>query len=633
MEFRNVGGSGLQVSVAGLGCNNFGMRMDATATDQVVHAALDLGVTLFDTADIYGGKGRSEELLGRALGDRAATRSCWRPSSATRWATGPTSGAASRRYVARAVEASLRRLGHRLHRPVPAARARSVDADRRDARRARRPRAAGKVRYIGSSNFTGWQVAEADADRVGARHGPVRDRPERVEPAAARGRARGGAGLRALRRQRAPLLPAGQRHAHRQVPAGRAAGRRHPARRLGWRRGMDDRRQLRPGRGARRRRHRARPHRGRAGPGLAGRPAGRLLGHRRCDDARAGARPTWPASTGTSTPTTSPPSTPRWSTRLAPAHPDSAYQMVQQLTQEVGGCTDPGVASVGCHTSSPTCGMDSRQLPAEPSPGPRHARRGSSTTSSCSVGCRTSTMPQFPDEGAGDASMPSCRVAPHHRGRRPPLAHPRGRLRARSVAGPPRPTSRLRGHPLHLPAAGRRPWIRPGRAARHRPSAGGLTPEDQLGRLASMASMTSGASGATIGRNRATTSPLGRDEELLEVPLDVAGVALRVGLGGQLVVDGVAPVAVDVDLLEQREGHAVGGASRTWRSPRACPAPGRRTGCTGSRPRRSRGRRTPRGSSRAARTAGSARTSRRRSPPAWPCPRSRRATTACRRGD
>src|SRR5437870_1288582 len=69
MEYRNVGRSGLQVSVAGLGCNNFGMRIDKDQTAAVVHPALELGVTLFDTADIYGGT-RSEEFLGAALGDR-----------------------------------------------------------------------------------------------------------------------------------------------------------------------------------------------------------------------------------------------------------------------------------------------------------------------------------------------------------------------------------------------------------------------------------------------------------------------------------------------------------------------------------------------------------------------------------
>ncbi|HVN51793.1 MAG TPA: aldo/keto reductase [Acidimicrobiales bacterium] len=161
MEFRAVGGSGLQVSVAGLGCNNFGMRIDADATDRVVHAALDLGVTLFDTADIYGGRGRSEELLGRALGARRDE-----VVLATKFGNpmgdGPYEHGASRRYVMQAVEASLHRLGtdridlYQLHVPdsaTPIDETLEALADLVHA---------GKVRYVGSSNFTGWQVAEAD---------------------------------------------------------------------------------------------------------------------------------------------------------------------------------------------------------------------------------------------------------------------------------------------------------------------------------------------------------------------------------------------------------------------------------------------------------------------------------------
>ena len=71
MEYRRLGGSGLKVSAVGLGCNNFGMRCDAEQTRAVVHKALDLGITLFDTSDIYGGRGTSEPLLGQALGEQA----------------------------------------------------------------------------------------------------------------------------------------------------------------------------------------------------------------------------------------------------------------------------------------------------------------------------------------------------------------------------------------------------------------------------------------------------------------------------------------------------------------------------------------------------------------------------------
>jgi aryl-alcohol dehydrogenase-like predicted oxidoreductase len=162
MEFRAVGGSGLQVSVAGLGCNNFGMRLDAEGTDRVVHAALDLGVTLFDTADIYGGRGRSEELLGRALGSRRDE-----VVLATKFANpmgdGPYERGASRRYVMRAIEASLRRLGtdhidlYQQHVP-------DADTPIDETLEALADLVRwGKVRYVGSSNFSGWQVAEADA--------------------------------------------------------------------------------------------------------------------------------------------------------------------------------------------------------------------------------------------------------------------------------------------------------------------------------------------------------------------------------------------------------------------------------------------------------------------------------------
>jgi aryl-alcohol dehydrogenase-like predicted oxidoreductase len=169
VEFRNVGGSGLQVSLAGLGCNNFGMRIESEATDAVVHAALDLGVTLFDTADIYGGRGTSEELLGRALGTRRDE-----VVLATKFANpmgdGRDQRGASRRYLVRAVEASLRRLDtdridlYQQHVPDPSTPIDETLEALDDLI------TAGKILYVGSSNFSGWQVAEADAvGRTGGR--------------------------------------------------------------------------------------------------------------------------------------------------------------------------------------------------------------------------------------------------------------------------------------------------------------------------------------------------------------------------------------------------------------------------------------------------------------------------------
>ena len=108
METRRVGS--LEATVAGLGCNNFGTRIDAAATERVVHAALDAGIRFFDTADIYGG-GLSEEFLGRALAGRRRE-----VIIATKFGKPMPDGqrGASPAYVARAAEASLRRLGPHL---------------------------------------------------------------------------------------------------------------------------------------------------------------------------------------------------------------------------------------------------------------------------------------------------------------------------------------------------------------------------------------------------------------------------------------------------------------------------------------------------------------------------------------
>ena len=86
MKYRYVGKSGLRVSLSGLGCNNFGWRIDFEGSRGVVHAALDAGITLFDTADIYGHRGGSEECLGK-YSARGARTSCSQPSSAWQWPT------------------------------------------------------------------------------------------------------------------------------------------------------------------------------------------------------------------------------------------------------------------------------------------------------------------------------------------------------------------------------------------------------------------------------------------------------------------------------------------------------------------------------------------------------------------
>jgi aryl-alcohol dehydrogenase-like predicted oxidoreductase len=124
MEYRRLGNSGLQVSLAGLGCNNFGMRIDADQTRAVVHQALDVGITLFDTADIYGNRGQSEEMLGKALGNRR-DEIVLASKFGMAMGDGPYKIGGSRRYIVGACEASLKRLGtdhidlYQIHQPDP----------------------------------------------------------------------------------------------------------------------------------------------------------------------------------------------------------------------------------------------------------------------------------------------------------------------------------------------------------------------------------------------------------------------------------------------------------------------------------------------------------------------------------
>jgi aryl-alcohol dehydrogenase-like predicted oxidoreductase len=161
MDYRTLGTSGLLVSAVGLGCNNFGIRCDLEQTRAVVNKALDLGITLFDTADSYGRRGGSETLLGQVLGSRRKE-----VVLATKFGTAMddegTRKGASRRYIMTAVEASLRRLQtdwidlYQLHHPDPAVPIEETLRALDDLIR------QGKVRHIGSSNFSGRQLIEAD---------------------------------------------------------------------------------------------------------------------------------------------------------------------------------------------------------------------------------------------------------------------------------------------------------------------------------------------------------------------------------------------------------------------------------------------------------------------------------------
>ena len=163
MQTRKIGS--LDVSVVGLGCNNFGWSVDEAATMAIVDAALDAGVTFFDTADIYGGT-RSEEFLGRALGSRRN-----KVVIATKFGDKVEEGkrGAAPAYIRQAIEDSLRRLGtdridlYQLHRPDPAVPIEDTLGALSDLVR------AGKVREIGASNFPAEQIRRADA---AGRRGP-----------------------------------------------------------------------------------------------------------------------------------------------------------------------------------------------------------------------------------------------------------------------------------------------------------------------------------------------------------------------------------------------------------------------------------------------------------------------------
>jgi aryl-alcohol dehydrogenase-like predicted oxidoreductase len=164
MQFRHLGASGLVVSAIGLGTNNLGMKLDAAGSREVVHAALDAGITLFDTADSYGS---AEERLGELLAGHRddvvlATKfgSDVRPRGLD---NGEDWGArGSRRYIRRAVESSLTRLRtdwidlYQMHRPDRGTPIEETLSALDDLVR------EGKVRYLGSSNFAAWQVADAE---------------------------------------------------------------------------------------------------------------------------------------------------------------------------------------------------------------------------------------------------------------------------------------------------------------------------------------------------------------------------------------------------------------------------------------------------------------------------------------
>jgi aryl-alcohol dehydrogenase-like predicted oxidoreductase len=160
MILRHLGNSGLRVSLVGLGCNNFGARIDTVTARKVVHRALDAGITLFDTSDTYGNRGGSETALGEILGPRRKDIVL-----ATKFAmpmddVGVKRGA-SRRYIMSAVEDSLKRLKtdhidlYQQHNYDPLTPIEETLRALDDLIR------QGKVRYAGCSNLPAWRVAEA----------------------------------------------------------------------------------------------------------------------------------------------------------------------------------------------------------------------------------------------------------------------------------------------------------------------------------------------------------------------------------------------------------------------------------------------------------------------------------------
>ncbi|HSV02910.1 MAG TPA: aldo/keto reductase [Phenylobacterium sp.] len=156
MQFRHLGHSGLKVSAVGLGCNNFGMRIDEKQTQAVVDAAIEAGINFFDTADVYGGT-KSEEFLGKAIGKRRKE-----VVLATKFGMGQGERqGGSRRWIVQACEASLKRLGtdyidlYQMHRYDP-------ETPLDETLRALDDLVSqGKVRYLGNSNYMGFQIADA----------------------------------------------------------------------------------------------------------------------------------------------------------------------------------------------------------------------------------------------------------------------------------------------------------------------------------------------------------------------------------------------------------------------------------------------------------------------------------------
>ena len=288
MDYRRLGRSGLEVSLVGVGCNQFGGRCDRKQTRAVVHAALDVGITLFDTSNSYGQNGRSEKFLGAAL------KGCRDDAViATKFASpmgdGPMQVGGSRRHVMQAVEDSLRRLKtdyidlYQMHRPDPNTPIEetlsALDLLVRQ----------GKVRYLGHSNFAGWQIAAAAAAAERANvtpflsaqnHYSLLDRGVEAEVIPA---------CEAFGLSLLPYFPLASGLLSGKYPHRRGSAGRHAAGRGLSGRSLAHARQRRQDRAAARGCRRRRPYSARAGHELARAATGHRLGDRRRFPARAGA--------------------------------------------------------------------------------------------------------------------------------------------------------------------------------------------------------------------------------------------------------------------------------------------------------------------------------------------------------
>jgi aryl-alcohol dehydrogenase-like predicted oxidoreductase len=159
MEFRNLGNSGLKISEIGLGGNNFGGLADEPTSISVINHAIEQGINYIDTADTYSNH-RSEEVIGKALKSKRS-----QVIIATKFSSvvgkGPNDRGGSRYHIIQAVEASLRRLNtdyidvYQMHQPDPSTPIEETLRTLNDIVK------NGKVRYIGCSNFAGWQISEA----------------------------------------------------------------------------------------------------------------------------------------------------------------------------------------------------------------------------------------------------------------------------------------------------------------------------------------------------------------------------------------------------------------------------------------------------------------------------------------